>query len=167
MVAQWFQKCKDFFEETVSLLRGSQKRVALVKLSVTADFMVDAIEQYWISIGYRESKDTLIINSDIGPEKGSRSHFQCPEAEPNASASRPQDKREVSASTRSACGKSSRWPIATANIPAALMASTPATESACPSRSLSESNRDTPFRFSLNSREKGMPNSLASIAQAW
>ena len=38
---------------------------------VTADFMVDAIENYWIESGYQYSKDTLIINADNGPENNS------------------------------------------------------------------------------------------------
>jgi transposase len=42
------------------------------KSKVTADFMVDAIEQFWIKSGYRETKDTLIINADNGPENSSR-----------------------------------------------------------------------------------------------
>ena len=51
---------------------SDQIALSFTKSKVTADFMVDAIEQYWISSGYRESKDTLIINSDNGPENGSR-----------------------------------------------------------------------------------------------
>jgi hypothetical protein len=39
---------------------------------ITADFMVDAIENYWLESGYQYSKDTLIINSDNGPENNSR-----------------------------------------------------------------------------------------------
>ena len=38
---------------------------------VTADFMVDAIEYYWLESGYQQSKDTLIINADNGPENNS------------------------------------------------------------------------------------------------
>lgn len=33
MVPHWFNKCKDFVKETVSMLKGSKKRVALAKLS--------------------------------------------------------------------------------------------------------------------------------------
>ena len=39
---------------------------------VTADLMVDALEQYWIQSGYANTKDTLILNSDNGPENNSR-----------------------------------------------------------------------------------------------
>lgn len=38
---------------------------------ITADFMVDVIESYWLKSGYQNSKDTLIINADNGPEKNS------------------------------------------------------------------------------------------------
>ena len=51
---------------------ADQVALSFTKSKVTADFMVDAIEQYWIASGYRESKDTLIINSDNGPENSSR-----------------------------------------------------------------------------------------------
>jgi transposase/IS1 family transposase len=51
---------------------ADQVALSFTKSKVTADFMVDAIEQYWITSGYEESKDTLIINSDNGPENGSR-----------------------------------------------------------------------------------------------
>lgn len=49
-----------------------QIELFFTKTKVTADFMVDAIERYWINSGYRETKDTLIINSDNGPENSSR-----------------------------------------------------------------------------------------------
>lgn len=42
------------------------------KTKVTADFMVDSIESYWFTSGYCDSKDTLIINADNGPENSSR-----------------------------------------------------------------------------------------------
>ncbi|MEG0578126.1 MAG: ISAzo13 family transposase [Bacilli bacterium] len=38
----------------------------------TSDFMVDSIESYWVKNNYHTSKDTLIINSDNGPENSSR-----------------------------------------------------------------------------------------------
>ena len=41
------------------------------KSKVTADFMVDEIESYWIENGYHHTKDTLIINADNGPENNS------------------------------------------------------------------------------------------------
>lgn len=46
--------------------------LSLTKSKVTADFMVDAIERYWLKSGYHETKDTLIINADNGPENSSR-----------------------------------------------------------------------------------------------
>jgi hypothetical protein len=42
------------------------------KTKVTADFMVDSIESYWIANGYCHSKHTLILNADNGPENNSR-----------------------------------------------------------------------------------------------
>ena len=39
---------------------------------VTADFMVDYIETYWLKSGYSKGKDTLILNADNGPENSSR-----------------------------------------------------------------------------------------------
>ena len=39
---------------------------------VTADFMVDSIETYWLKNGYGDGKDTLILNADNGPENSSR-----------------------------------------------------------------------------------------------
>ncbi|MEG0517183.1 MAG: ISAzo13 family transposase [Cetobacterium sp.] len=38
----------------------------------TSDFMVDSIESYWVKNNYHTSKDTIIINSDNGPENSSR-----------------------------------------------------------------------------------------------
>jgi len=53
---------------------ADQVALSFTQTKVTADFMVDAIERYWISSGYAVSKDkdTLILNSDNGPENGSR-----------------------------------------------------------------------------------------------
>lgn len=51
---------------------ADQVAMFFTKSKVTADFMVDAIEQYWMTSGYKANKDTLIINSDNGPENGSR-----------------------------------------------------------------------------------------------
>ena len=42
------------------------------KTKVTADFMVDSIESYWVANGYCHNKDTLILNADNGPENSSR-----------------------------------------------------------------------------------------------
>lgn len=39
---------------------------------VTADFMVDYIEDYWLKSGHPNGKDTLILNADNGPENSSR-----------------------------------------------------------------------------------------------
>jgi hypothetical protein len=38
---------------------------------VTADFMVDCLETYWLKSGYLDSKDTLLLNADNGPENSS------------------------------------------------------------------------------------------------
>lgn len=34
--------------------------------------MIDAIEAFWIKNKYNETKDTLILNADNGPENNSR-----------------------------------------------------------------------------------------------
>lgn len=39
---------------------------------VTADFMVDQIEAYWLKSGDPDGKDTLLLNADNGPENSSR-----------------------------------------------------------------------------------------------
>lgn len=46
--------------------------VIFTKSKVTADFMVDNLEAYWVKNGYCYSKDTLILNADNGPENSSR-----------------------------------------------------------------------------------------------
>lgn len=45
---------------------------SFTRSKVTADFMVDAIERYWVESGFHLTKDTLIINADNGPENSSR-----------------------------------------------------------------------------------------------
>jgi hypothetical protein len=45
---------------------------SFTKTKVTADFMVDALERYWVASGYSLTKDTLILNADNGPENHSR-----------------------------------------------------------------------------------------------
>ena len=53
---------------------ADQVALSFTQTKVTADFMVDAIERYWISSGYAANKDidTLLLNSDNGPENSSR-----------------------------------------------------------------------------------------------
>lgn len=46
--------------------------LSFTKSKITADFMVDALERYWIAKGYHLTKDTLILNADNGPENSSR-----------------------------------------------------------------------------------------------
>ncbi|MCY9669233.1 ISAzo13 family transposase [Paenibacillus alginolyticus] len=46
--------------------------LSFTKSKVTADFMVDAIEKYWMESDYHLTKDTLILNADNGPENSSR-----------------------------------------------------------------------------------------------
>lgn len=55
-------------------VKADEIALSFSKTKVTADFMVDAIEQYWISSGYAASKekDTLLLNGDNGPENSSR-----------------------------------------------------------------------------------------------
>jgi len=44
----------------------------LTNSKVTADFMVDYIEAYWLKSGHLNGKDTLILNADNEPENSSR-----------------------------------------------------------------------------------------------
>lgn len=55
-------------------VKADEIALSFTQTKVTADFMVDAIERYWISSGYAASKekDTLILNADNGPENSSR-----------------------------------------------------------------------------------------------
>lgn len=53
----------DLTHDQVELIFSSSK--------VTADFMVDCIEAYWLKSGYQTGKDTLILNADNGPENSS------------------------------------------------------------------------------------------------
>ncbi|MFB5762149.1 ISAzo13 family transposase [Paenibacillus medicaginis] len=53
---------------------ADQVALSFTRTKVTADFMVDEIERYWINSGYAANKaiDTILINSDNGPENNSR-----------------------------------------------------------------------------------------------
>lgn len=67
----------DFGEDYVTpfgILDLTNDHVELIFASskVTADFMVDYIETYWLKSGYLNGKDTLILNADNGPENSSR-----------------------------------------------------------------------------------------------
>lgn len=55
-------------------VKADEIALSFTQTKVTADFMVDAMERYWISSGYAASKekDTLILNADNGPENSSR-----------------------------------------------------------------------------------------------
>ena len=45
--------------------------IYLSESSVTADFMVDSLESYWIAKGYSNSGKKLVLNIDNGPENNS------------------------------------------------------------------------------------------------
>jgi hypothetical protein len=45
--------------------------ISISETKVTADFMVDRIEEYWIANGYSGTGKTLLLNSDNGPENNS------------------------------------------------------------------------------------------------
>lgn len=67
----------DFGEDYVTpfgILDLTNDHVELIfaNSKVTADFMVDYIETYWLKSGYLNGKDTLILNADNGPENSSR-----------------------------------------------------------------------------------------------
>ena len=52
-------------------LTHDQVELVFTSSKVTADFMVDYIEAYWLKSGYLQGKDTLILNADNGPENNS------------------------------------------------------------------------------------------------
>lgn len=52
-------------------LNNNNVAITLTQSKVTADFIVDTIEDYWIN-NYLNMKDTLVIHSDNGPENNSR-----------------------------------------------------------------------------------------------
>jgi hypothetical protein len=52
-------------------LNNDNVAITLTESKVTADFIVDTIEDYWIN-NYLDLKDTLVIHSDNGPENSSR-----------------------------------------------------------------------------------------------
>jgi len=51
-------------EKTAEILISESK--------VTADFMVDQLEEYWFAHGYSNSGKMLLLNADCGPENSSR-----------------------------------------------------------------------------------------------
>jgi hypothetical protein len=52
-------------------LNNDNVAITLTESKLTADFIVDVIEDYWIN-NYLKIKDTLVIHSDNGPENNSR-----------------------------------------------------------------------------------------------
>jgi DDE family transposase len=52
-------------------LNNDNVAITLTQSKVTADFIVDTIEDYWIN-NYLNKKDTLVIHSDNGPENSSK-----------------------------------------------------------------------------------------------
>jgi hypothetical protein len=46
--------------------------ISISETKVTADFMVDRLEEYWYSNGYSNSGKTLLLNADNGPENSSQ-----------------------------------------------------------------------------------------------
>jgi len=53
-------------------LTNDHVELIVTKSKVTADFMVDHLETYWLKSGHLNGKDTLILNADNGPENSSR-----------------------------------------------------------------------------------------------
>lgn len=46
--------------------------LVFTQTKVTADFMIDSLEAYWLKQDFQNDIDTLIINADNGPENNSR-----------------------------------------------------------------------------------------------
>lgn len=68
----------DFDPETVLKLFGihvpekDETYLYFTESNCTADFMVDAIEDFWASLENRSELHTIVINADNGPENSSR-----------------------------------------------------------------------------------------------
>ena len=45
--------------------------ISITPSKVTSDFIVDRIEEYWVDRGFKDGKDTLVLNADNGPENNS------------------------------------------------------------------------------------------------
>jgi hypothetical protein len=46
--------------------------ISIAKSKITADFIVDRLEEYWMEKNLAEFKDTLLLNGDNGPESSSQ-----------------------------------------------------------------------------------------------
>lgn len=65
--------CNDYITPFGILdITNEKVHFSFTKSKVTSDFIVDAIESYWIENVDKNKVDTLIINSDNGPENNSR-----------------------------------------------------------------------------------------------
>jgi len=53
-------------------VREKSSEISISETKVTADYMVDRLEEYWISHGYSDSGKTLLLNADNGPENNSQ-----------------------------------------------------------------------------------------------
>ncbi|MGL5749675.1 MAG: ISAzo13 family transposase, partial [Paraclostridium sp.] len=53
-------------------IKKNKVDMTFTRSKITADFIVDCIEKYWLDNYYNTDKDTLIINLDNGPENNSR-----------------------------------------------------------------------------------------------
>ncbi len=51
---------------------NDQLDLVFTETKVTAYFMVDSIEAYWLKQNFQNDLDNLIINADNGPENNSR-----------------------------------------------------------------------------------------------
>jgi hypothetical protein len=52
-------------------VKSKEVEISLSETKVTADFMVDRIEEYWVAHGYSGSGKSLLLNTDNGSENNS------------------------------------------------------------------------------------------------
>jgi len=67
----------DFCDESVVPfgifdVKNKTTEIIISESKVTADFMIDQLENYWVSHGYSNSGKKLLLNADCGPENSSR-----------------------------------------------------------------------------------------------
>ncbi len=56
----------------INLPASNENHIYFTESNVTADFMIDALEDLWPSLKERFDPHTIVINSDNGPENNSR-----------------------------------------------------------------------------------------------
>lgn len=53
-------------------IKSRKVKISLTESKITADYIVDQLEEYWDENNYKGVKNTLVLNCDNGPENNSR-----------------------------------------------------------------------------------------------